>query len=158
MKLSTTWICDTCLEPIESADDGWVEWIEYDDAHGKRRGRDLRLVHHIPASPRSKPHGCQHDERLESQKDRGILYDLSLTDFQGPNGLMRLLVMIHEDQLPRDDVLELIKRINIPGYEHARFHFDRAMAEGAFEPNMPPHFYFQQDIEAFLDFAEAHEE
>ena len=71
---------------------------------------------------------------------------------------MRLLVMVHEKELPADDVLEMIKRLNIPGYEHARLHFERAMAEDVFEPNMPPHFYFQHDIDATLEFAQRSEE
>ncbi len=132
MKQSTTWICDTCSNPIESANDGWVEWIIYDNARGNSRGRGLRLVHHVSASPGSNRYGCQYDEDREEMKDRGMLLSLGLTSLQGPDGLMCLLVKIQQDEIPRNQVLELIKRIHIPGYEHARFHFDSAMEDGGF--------------------------
>jgi len=151
--MSEYWICDTCGEKIENAKDGWVEWITVTDGDDKE-GRDLRLVHHMPASPRKQPPGCQHDESSEFAEDRGILSDMSLEDFLGPNGLMRFLVFIHKDELPKDDVLEMIKRLFIPGYEVARFHFDKAMYEGVFEPNNPNHYHFQDQIEATLEYVE----
>ncbi len=115
-------------------------------------------MHHVSASPRSNRYGCQYDEDREEMKDRGMLLSLGLTSLQGPDGLMCLLVMIHQDELPRIQVLELIKRIHIPGYEHARLHSDRAVEEGVFTPDIRSHFYDQEDIEATLDFAEIDEE
>ena len=151
--MSQYWICDTCEEKIENPKDGWVEWIVVRDGE-KRKGRNLRLVHHMPASPLGKPKGCQFDGKVEFSKDRGIVADLSLEDFLGPNGLMRLLVFLSENELPKEDVLEMIKRLFIPGYEVARHHFDRAIYEGVFEPNMPKSYYFMSDIEATLKFLE----
>jgi hypothetical protein len=65
---------------------------------------------------------------------------------------MLLLSMIAEGELPKDEVLDLTKRLHIPGYEQARSHFDRAIAEAAFEPNMPKGFYWQSNIQAVLKF------
>jgi hypothetical protein len=60
--------------------------------------------------------------------------------------------MIKQQELPVDEVLQMIKRIHVPGYEHARFYFDQAMSEGAFEPNMPKDYYSRYDIQATLQF------
>jgi hypothetical protein len=61
------------------------------------------------------------------------------------------------DELPKDEVLEMIKRLHIPGYEHARQHFQRAIADGVFEPNMPDGYYWQSNIDAVLRFLEREE-
>ena len=150
--MSQYWICDTCGEKIENTKDGWIEWIVVRD--GKRTGRDLRLVHRKPASPLEIPQGCRFDEKAEFSKDRGIVANLPLENFLGSNGLMRLLVFLSENVPPKKDVLEMIKRLFIPGYEVARHHFDRAIGKGVFVPNMPENYYFIHDIEATLKFLE----
>jgi hypothetical protein len=63
---------------------------------------------------------------------------------------MRLLVFISEKELPVGEVLEMIKRLHIIGYEQARRHFASAISAGTFEPNMPTDFYSQSDIRATL--------
>ena len=65
---------------------------------------------------------------------------------------MRLLQMLGEEDHPKEDVLEMIKRLHIPGYEAARGHFDEAISEGYFEPNTPEGYYHQSEIEATLAF------
>jgi hypothetical protein len=67
---------------------------------------------------------------------------------------MHLLSFLARDELPKDEVLEMIKRLHVPGYEHARLHFDRAIREGVFEPNMPDGYYWQSNIRAVLEFLE----
>lgn len=108
------WICDTCGQPIEKAEDGWVEWISY---VGDKQGRDLRLVHSFSASPKTDNTKCQFNESYEYNKDSGMVSDNSLSEFVGSDGLMRLLVFISENELPTADVLAMIKRVHIPGYE-----------------------------------------
>jgi hypothetical protein len=121
--------------------------------------RNLRLVHDFNASPRQHtPHGCQFDSDAEFERDGGIVGDLPLEEFTGPDGLMQLLSMLAENQLPQNEVIEMIKRIHIPGYERARFHFDRAIAEGVFEPNTMPGFYTQSDIKKTFEFIQDHPE
>jgi len=151
---TNTWICDTCGLIVEKPEDGWIEWISF---VGKKPGRDLRLVHHKPSSPRGGEAGCQFVQSFEYAKDEGLISDLPLSHFIGPDGLMQLLAMIVDQAVPVSEILEMIKRIHIPGYEHARLHFDRAISEGVFEPNMPKNFYRQSDIEDTIQFAEKEE-
>jgi len=143
------WICDTCGERITREEDGWVEWIVARSSAGERRGRHLRLVHHLPASPRRQGAGCQINERQECDGGE-LINDMSLTDFVGPDGLMHLLEMLAEGTLPKDSVLEMTKRLHIPGYEIARLYFDEAIAAGVFEPNTMPRFPFQYQIDEVL--------
>ena len=45
----------------------------------------------------------------------------------------------------------MIKRLHIPGYEHARLHFNAAIDQLVFEPNTPPGFYWQHNNDAVLE-------
>jgi hypothetical protein len=143
----STWICDSCGHLIETPEDGWVEWINLGPS---KPGRDLRLVHRYGAGPRR--NGCLHNEQAEFARDEGTAADLDLPSFLGPDGLMRLLVFISQSELPIPEVLQMIKRLHIPGYEHAHSHFRSAINAGAFEPNMPEDFYWQSDIKATLKY------
>jgi hypothetical protein len=122
------WTCDECGEVIEKARHGWVEWFR-EMGSGKKTGEGLRLVHHLPASPRKKTNntGCQYDEHAPEYRQRNLaLCDLPLASMVGPNGLMRLLALLAQDCLPKAEVLELIKRLHVPGYESARLYMDEA--------------------------------
>jgi hypothetical protein len=141
----STWICDSCGTEILCADDGWVEWIKLPN----KSGRNLRLVHGPGAGPGMK---CRFDSKEEYKKDNGTLADLPLTEFLGPDGLIKLLVMIEEKEPPLTMVLEMIKRLHIPGYEHARKHFEAALSEGIIEPNLPDGYYWQSQIKATLEY------
>lgn len=107
------WKCDVCGEDIEKPEDGWVEAWGYEDAAGKRRERDLRLVHAHQASPRG-PGGCQFDEAIERAKGRGAPVDLPLTAYLGSDGLKRLRAMHREGTAPKADVQAMIERLH-PG-------------------------------------------
>lgn len=145
------WTCDNCGEPVRRVEDGYVEWMMVGRKH-PRTGRGLRLVHHQPASPHAPEGSCYHNEEREHRQDAVFYQSMHLSAFLGTDGLMVLLSMLAEGELPKSEVLELIKRLHIPGYEQARFHFDEAIAEGVFEPNTPKGYYWQHDIQAVLDF------
>jgi hypothetical protein len=146
------WTCDTCSELIERVEDGWVEWITIP---GAGMSRNLRLVHHKPASPRQDiKEGCQFNQQEEYQRDGGIVMDMSLDYFLGAGGLMRLLSLIAEKKLPTEEVLEMIKRLHISGYEKARLYFDEAIAAGVFEPNTAKGYYSQSNIQDVLRYIE----
>ena len=146
---TTTWICDCCGDEIKDASHGWVEWLTKND-DGKRSSRGLRLVHHFVHSPREGQNKCQYDGNFEYKKDDYALSDTDLKSFLGPGGLMHLLSMLFDDEAPKDEIVEIIKRLHIPGYENARSHFATAISDGAFEPNTKPGFYNMRDIEATL--------
>jgi hypothetical protein len=95
---------------------------------------------------------------VEFAETKRTLSDGSLTDFIGADGLMRLLTMLHTERAEKEDVLEMIKRLHIPGYEHARRGFGSAISEDVFEPNTPSGYYDQGDIAATLEFMQKEEE
>jgi len=150
---TTKWWCDSCGQEISSVEDGWVEWISL--KNGKAI-RGLRLVHHQPASPRGPDSSCQYDGQDEYKRDGGVLSDLPFNNFSGANGLMMLLTLL-KSGLSVDDFIAMAQRLHIPGYERARFHAVAAKNEGVFEPNLPPEFYWQKDIERILEWADENE-
>lgn len=139
------WICDTCGRTIEKVEDGWVEWLSH---VGTKKQRGFRLVHHVGGNH------CQYDGQAVFERDGSIISDQPVREFVGADGLMLLLLMISEGELPKEEVVEMTKRLHVPGYEHARRHFKRAIAEGVFEPNMGVGFYSQDNIKATLKFIE----
>lgn len=150
------WTCDRCGETIKTAGDGWLQWISVPTEAGGHKMRDLTLVHHVPASPRKQKdeHGCQFDQSAEFHKDSGIIEDLGLEAFCGEDGLTHLLSILVEAGSSQADVIEMLKRIHVRGYEQARFHFERAIAEGVIETNLPPGFYWQSQIRTVLEWME----
>lgn len=143
-KLQTkTWICDCCHEEIARVEDGWVEWLR-----GAESGLHLRLVH----TRGSAPHGPCH--RLASPLAGMARRDLPLSSFLGPDGLMTLLEMMANHEVPQEELFELTKRLHIPGYEAARKHFEEAEEEGLLESFRTPGFYGQREIREILEWRE----
>ena len=151
--MNNQWICDSCGEYILKPIDGWVEWLTRKRQDSETNiGRGLRLVHHCGAhNPLSER--CQYDQDKEYKQGGSILSDSGLEEFIGADGLMSLLELLARSELPADEVIEMIKRLHIPGYEHARRHFDAALAEGVFDPSSMPGFYTQHEIQAVLEYA-----
>lgn len=150
MKNTNTWICDSCGQAIEDVSHGWVDWLLRKDGD-KYVGRDLRLVHHCSAHLGLEAK-CQYRERTEYEHDGSILNDLPLKNCLNTDGLITLLSFIARDELPTAGVLEMIKRLHVPGYEQARLHVDDAISENVFEPNTMPGFYSTHDINAVLEY------
>ena len=46
--------------------------------------------------------------------------DLALPEFLGPDGLLHFLDFIAKGSIETPDVLEMIKRLHVKGYEQAR--------------------------------------
>jgi hypothetical protein len=150
------WMCDTCHQPIFKAEDGWIEWKTAIGGTGETRATTgLRLVHHKPASPLKGEHGCQYNER---KFERGtIISDQSLEGFLGDSGIMHLTELLSEGFEPAEEVLEMIKRLHVKGYEDARPHFAKAISEGVIEPNRKPGYYFPSQIERVLEWMDEHD-
>lgn len=83
-------------------------------------------------------------------RDKGLIRDVALSRFQGADGLMQLLALAAEERLPLESVIEMIKRIHIPGYERARSYLGAAAAHGVFEPNTRPGFPWQSQLDLVL--------
>jgi len=149
MDISQGWICDTCGTLIKLPSDGRMEWLEF-KIGGVSKGRGLRLVHHLSASPHKATStvGCYSYVEAYSSG----LCDGELSEFLGDDGLMFLLSKLANDQLPQDEVIEMIKRLHVSGYEKARLHFDAAASADVFEPSVDKGYYSKQDIEAVLEF------
>jgi hypothetical protein len=64
--------------------------------------------------------GCRYDSLKEFRNGKTIVEGLPLERFVGPDGLMMLFSFLAAGNLPRREILELAKRVQIPGYELAR--------------------------------------
>jgi len=131
-----------------------VEWVAAEDTRGKPKVSGLRLVHRRSTSARSpEACGCRYNPRDEFRKKRGIVEGLALDRFAGPDGLMLLLSMIAERELPLQELIELAKRVQIPGYEAASEMVHDAVTEGVITPSISAGFYLQCEIWQVLEWA-----
>jgi hypothetical protein len=153
-SIRSSWRCDSCGELVPDLQAGWVEWLAAEDARGNPKVSGLRLVHRRSASVRSsEPHGCRYNSRDEFRKNRSIVEGLALDRFAGPDGLMLLLSMIAERELPLQELIELAKRVQIPGYEAAYELLHDAVSEGVIAPSISSGFYLQCEIRHVLKWA-----
>jgi len=153
-SIRSGWRCDSCGELVPDLLAGWVEWLAAEDTRGKPKVSGLRLVHRRNSGARSPhPHGCRYNPRHEFRKNRGIVEGLSLDRFAGPDGLMLLLSMIAERELPLHELIELAKRVQIPGYEAAYELVHDAVSEGVIAPCISSGFYLQCEIRDVLKWA-----
>ena len=146
-SIRSGWRCDSCGELVSDLQAGWVEWLAAEDVKGKPKVSGLRLVHCRNNGPRQRePHGCQYNPRAEFRRNRGIVEGLALDRFAGPDGLMLLLSLIAERELPLQELIELAKRVQIPGYEAAYELVHDAVGEGVIAPCISSGFYLQCEI------------
>ena len=141
--LSIGWSCASCGELITGIEDGWVEWLAGADEYGTTRLKGLRLVHNR----------CRYDDRHEFREDQSLVEGLPLARFVGPDGLMLLLSLIAEGEMPRTELIELVKRLHIPGYELTRELLADAIHGGAVAPLIGEGFYMQSEIREVLTWA-----
>ena len=137
------WQCDACREIVESVEDGWVEWLAGEDIRGRKHIRGLRIVHQR----------CRYDEHQEFSKLRSVVEMLPLERFLGADGLMLLASLMGAGELPLEEVLELTKRVQVPGYEQGRDWFEAAIAAHVVQPSIGPGFYLQSEIRVMLQWA-----
>jgi len=146
-SIRSGWRCDSCGQLVPDLQAGWVEWLAAEDTRGKPKVSGLRLVHHRNTSARSpESYGCRYNPRDEFRKNRGIVEGLALDRFAGPDGLMLLLSMIAERELPAQELIELAKRVQIPGYEAVHELVHDAVSEGVIAPSISSGFYLQCEI------------
>jgi hypothetical protein len=128
-----------------------VEWL----ATEKERGtvlHGLKLVHGEEVLDNSRARNCRYDPRVEFGQDQSLVEGLPLARFVGPDGLMLLLSFLAVGEIPKNEVLELTKRVQIPGYELTRELFDTAGMEYS-APAVMRGYYLQVEIQALLRWA-----
>ncbi len=146
-SIRSGWRCDSCGGLVSDLQAGWVEWLAAEDDKGKPKVSGLRLVHRRNTSASSrKSYGCQYNPRDEFRRNRGIVEGLALDRFAGPDGLMLLFSMIAERELPAQELIELAKRVQIPGYEAVYELVHDAVNEGVIAPSISSGFYLQCEI------------
>jgi hypothetical protein len=96
---------------------------------------------------------CLYDQSREFRNDRSIVEGLPLARFVGPDGLILLLAFLDTGELPKHDVLELAKRVQVPGYEQTRELFQAAINSGAVTPVIGDRYYLQSEMKALLRWA-----
>ena len=145
-KRGTGWRCGSCNELISSIEDGWVEWLAREQGRGKARVTGLRLVHQWRPGRAQ----CRYDDRAEFRAGNGVVEGLPLERFLGPDGLMLLLSLIAVGEASLWEVMELAKRVQVPGYEQAHDRLRAAVAGGRVTPAIGEGFYLQSEIRAVL--------
>lgn len=123
------WICDKCKEPIMNAEGGWLKWTKNLN-DGTLSG--FKIIHH-PACKQPGP---------KIQKTGLTEPGDPLKEFMEQDGLIRLLELISKTNLKdQHELLEIIQRIHIPGYEEARLHFKKEHGESRLVPPVDGVYY-----------------
>lgn len=135
------WHCATCDGLITSVCDGWVEWLASEDETGATILNGLRLVHR---------EYCRYDTRIVFRDRRSVVEGLCLDRFLGPDGLALLLSLLAAGELPTVEVIELTKRVQIPGYELARNMVGAAKLHQVFPPSLGHGCYLQSELAEVL--------
>src|SRR5690348_3985785 len=143
------WRCDSCAEMITSVQAGWVEWLASEDKHGDDILRGLRLVHRGPQK-NARNHSCRYDPLEEFRSGKTIVEGLPLERLVGADGLMVLLSFLAEGELPHGEILELIKRVQIPGYELVRNLSPKRQHSKVLSPVLSHGYYLQSEIQEML--------
>jgi len=107
----TGWRCDSCGGFITSVQAGWVEWLASEDEHGNDVLSGLRLVHR-GHQKKVRNYNCRYDPLQEFRSSKTIVEGLALDRLVGPDGLMVLLSLLAEGELPHAEILELLGRGN----------------------------------------------
>lgn len=135
------WHCDFCARLITSVSDGWVEWLASEDDSGATILNGLRLVHRG---------SCRYDTLTVFGSRRSVVEGLCLERFMGADGLVLLLSLIAAGELPTVDVIELAKRVQVPGYELVRNFAGRENLSEVVVPSLGHGCYLQSEIAEVL--------
>jgi hypothetical protein len=145
----TGWRCDSCGGVITSVQTGWVEWLASEDEHGNDVLSGLRLVHRGPQQ-KTQRRNCRYDPRKLFRNNKTIVEGLPLNGLVGADGLMVLLSLVAEGGLPHAEILELVKRVQVPGYELIRRLAPRGQQSKLLSPILGHRCYMQSEIREIL--------
>jgi len=144
------WRCDSCGELIASVDAGWVEWLSSEGDRGLEVLSGLQLVHRGSVLPNGQGQTCRYDYLEEFRNSKTIVEGLPLERFVGPDGLMMLFSFLAAGNLPREEILELAKRVQIPGYELARRLLQESSSSKVVRPLLGHGCYLQSEIHEMI--------
>jgi hypothetical protein len=144
------WRCDSCSELITSIEGGWVEWLASESDRGQEVLRGLRLVHRGSIRPNGENKVCRYDSLKEFRKRKTIVEGLPLERFVGPDGLMMLFSFLAAGSLPRGEILQLAKRVQIPGYELARSLLQESSSSNVVRQFLGHECYLQSEIREMI--------
>lgn len=96
---------------------------------------------------------CRYDLHKVFREHSDIIEGLPLARFVGADGLMLLLSLLATGEIPQADILELTKRLQIPGYEQVRGRFPAPEAQGIVSPAIADRYYLQSEIQELLQWA-----
>lgn len=147
------WRCDSCNQRITSIEDGWVEWLAAENKRGGNILSGLRLVHRRTDRRGQDEHTCRYDPRKVFGRHKSVVEGIALESVVGPDGLMLLLSFLASREFPRPEVLELAKRVQVPGYETARTFIEEANASKVVTPFLGEGYYLQSEIDELLSWA-----
>jgi len=145
----TGWRCDSCGDVINSVQTGWVEWLASEGENGNDVLSGLRLVHRGPQQ-KTRRCNCRYDPRKLFRKNKTIVEGLPLNGIVGADGLMVLLSLVAEGGLPHAGILELVKRVQVPGYELIRHLPPRGQQSKLLSPILGHGCYLQSEIREIL--------
>ena len=135
-----------CGRLVTSIENGWVEWlVGEEDRSGNCPVRGLRLVHRTVGKS-----NCRYNLHKVFQEHSYIVEGLPLARFVGADGLMLLLSLLATGEMHQADILELTKRLQIPGYEQVREMFPAPEAQGIVNPAIADRYYLQSEIHELL--------
>ena len=144
------WRCDSCGHVITRLQGGWVEWLASENNRGKDVLSGLRLVHRGSPKRNGREHNCRYDPIKEFRNKKTIVEGLPLERLDGPDGLMLLLSLLAAGELPRAEILELAKRVQIPGYEVTRILFQAGNGSKVMRAVLGHRCYLQSEMQEML--------
>lgn len=126
-KTPGPWLCDTCGQTIEHANDGMVQWYTEKSAPDSfvRPRHCFSIVHHDKTRERGDRVGSCYlrSDFRESVGDEHLERMLPL------DGRTWLLSMCHDGSADPREITRLLMRLTIPGYDIARPYFAEAISE-----------------------------
>jgi hypothetical protein len=127
-----------------------VEWLAFEDKYGNTMVGGVRLIHRRATGVRTGGRGCRYDARKEFRNHASIVEGLALERFVGPDGLMLLLSLVEAGEFRKQDLLELAKRVQVPGYEWVRDLVCEPTSGRFCAPFLGKKYYLQSEMQELL--------
>lgn len=125
-------ICDKCRKNISTPEEGYIEWVRNNTTNDLTR---FHIVHN--------KHACLYNEKEMLEKLNARVPGNHLKYFLGIDGLIKLLNLIDNDNVVNKfEVVEIIKRTQVLGYEEAQNFFKEAYSRGMIDGPNDNGFYF----------------